>query len=271
MTTADDILAFWFPPGLDADQETHRRQFQWWFGGGANEAILTTLSAGAGSRLPRRAGQLGGNAVLPPRADHRARPVLAHGLAGHAAGLRPGFFGATPDARGPGVRPLRQAADGLAKDLLRAAARPCRAAGPARALRRALRGAGPRGAGAPAARSTRSRRRRRAAIATSSRASAASRIATPCSAAPRPKRSSRTSPPASWCTGARSRAERPARLPADDAGPQPIAAALGLLRCFRRSRYIVVSAMAMQVPSYSTPPATISSPGIGPTAARCHS
>ena len=41
MTTADDILAFWFPPGLDADQETHRRQFQWWFGGGANEAILT--------------------------------------------------------------------------------------------------------------------------------------------------------------------------------------------------------------------------------------
>ena len=36
----EDILAFWFPPGLDADQETHRRQFQWWFGGGADAAIV---------------------------------------------------------------------------------------------------------------------------------------------------------------------------------------------------------------------------------------
>jgi uncharacterized protein (DUF924 family) len=39
MITADDILAFWFPPGLDVDEETHRQQFQWWFGGGADEAI----------------------------------------------------------------------------------------------------------------------------------------------------------------------------------------------------------------------------------------
>jgi uncharacterized protein (DUF924 family) len=38
--TPEEILAFWFPPGLDADEETHRRQFQWWFGGGANEAII---------------------------------------------------------------------------------------------------------------------------------------------------------------------------------------------------------------------------------------
>jgi uncharacterized protein (DUF924 family) len=40
MATPEDILAFWFPPGLDADEATHRLQFQWWFGGGANEAIL---------------------------------------------------------------------------------------------------------------------------------------------------------------------------------------------------------------------------------------
>jgi uncharacterized protein (DUF924 family) len=40
MTTPEDILGFWFPPGLDADQEAHRQQFQWWFGGGANAAIL---------------------------------------------------------------------------------------------------------------------------------------------------------------------------------------------------------------------------------------
>lgn len=40
MTGPDDILHFWFPPGLDADEETHRRQFQWWFKGGADAAIL---------------------------------------------------------------------------------------------------------------------------------------------------------------------------------------------------------------------------------------
>jgi uncharacterized protein (DUF924 family) len=32
----EDILAFWFPPGIDADEAAHQRQFQWWFGGGAN-------------------------------------------------------------------------------------------------------------------------------------------------------------------------------------------------------------------------------------------
>ena len=31
------VYDFWFPPGLDdADPETHRRMFVWWFGGGAN-------------------------------------------------------------------------------------------------------------------------------------------------------------------------------------------------------------------------------------------
>ncbi len=39
MTEAEDILAFWFPPGLDADQAAHSRQFQFWFGGGANGQI----------------------------------------------------------------------------------------------------------------------------------------------------------------------------------------------------------------------------------------
>jgi uncharacterized protein (DUF924 family) len=44
MTEAEDILAFWFPPGLDADEETHRRQFQFWFGGGANALIAERYS-----------------------------------------------------------------------------------------------------------------------------------------------------------------------------------------------------------------------------------
>jgi hypothetical protein len=36
MTNPENILAFWFPPGLDADQAARSRQFQFWFGGGAN-------------------------------------------------------------------------------------------------------------------------------------------------------------------------------------------------------------------------------------------
>lgn len=39
MVTPDDILRFWFPPGLDADEERHRRQHEWWFTGGADQAI----------------------------------------------------------------------------------------------------------------------------------------------------------------------------------------------------------------------------------------
>jgi hypothetical protein len=40
MTSPEDILAFWFPAGLDADEDTHRRQFEWWFRGGADRAIV---------------------------------------------------------------------------------------------------------------------------------------------------------------------------------------------------------------------------------------
>jgi uncharacterized protein (DUF924 family) len=40
MTEPEEILTFWFPRGLDADEETHRRQFEWWFRGGADRAII---------------------------------------------------------------------------------------------------------------------------------------------------------------------------------------------------------------------------------------
>lgn len=40
MSEAEDVLASWFLPGLDADQAAHARQFQFWFGGGANEQIV---------------------------------------------------------------------------------------------------------------------------------------------------------------------------------------------------------------------------------------
>lgn len=44
MATPKDIPAFWFPPDLDADQAAHGRQFQFWFGGGANARIAQRLA-----------------------------------------------------------------------------------------------------------------------------------------------------------------------------------------------------------------------------------
>jgi uncharacterized protein (DUF924 family) len=48
------VYDFWFPPGLDdADPETHRRMFVWWFGGGANgelppfAPVVTAARAGS--------------------------------------------------------------------------------------------------------------------------------------------------------------------------------------------------------------------------------
>ena len=35
----EEVLAFWYPPGLDADLETHSRQFDWWFRGGGDGEI----------------------------------------------------------------------------------------------------------------------------------------------------------------------------------------------------------------------------------------
>ena len=55
MATSDDILGFWFPPGLAADEETHRHQREWWFRGGADQAIMQrfthVLKAATGGEL----------------------------------------------------------------------------------------------------------------------------------------------------------------------------------------------------------------------------
>ena len=45
MIEAEDILAFWFPQGLDADQAAHSRMFQFWFRGGANGEIARLFAA----------------------------------------------------------------------------------------------------------------------------------------------------------------------------------------------------------------------------------
>jgi uncharacterized protein (DUF924 family) len=44
VTTPDDILRFWFPSGLDADEATHLRQCEWWFKGGADQPIVRSFT-----------------------------------------------------------------------------------------------------------------------------------------------------------------------------------------------------------------------------------
>ena len=49
MSEAEDVLAFWFPAGLDEDQAAHRKMFQFWFGGGANAEIVQRFAGTHGA------------------------------------------------------------------------------------------------------------------------------------------------------------------------------------------------------------------------------
>lgn len=102
MTQAEDILAFWFPPGLDADQEAHRRQFQFWFGGGANEQIAQRFAA---SHETARQGLLDAWADTP-----RSRLALIIVLDQFSRSLH----GGTAAAYAQDARAVALALDGLA-------------------------------------------------------------------------------------------------------------------------------------------------------------
>src|ERR1043166_1906548 len=40
MEEFEEVLRFWFPAHLQDDHDVMVRQFEWWFGGGADSAIL---------------------------------------------------------------------------------------------------------------------------------------------------------------------------------------------------------------------------------------
>lgn len=42
--TPEDVLRFWFPDALGEDPEALGRQFQWWFAGGADAAIIARFT-----------------------------------------------------------------------------------------------------------------------------------------------------------------------------------------------------------------------------------
>ena len=94
------VYDFWFPPGLEeADAETHRRQFEWWFGGGSNAALppfAPVLEAAEAGRLEHWA------------ATPRGRLSLILVLDQFPRGLRAG----TPEAYASDPHALRIAEEG---------------------------------------------------------------------------------------------------------------------------------------------------------------
>ncbi len=96
-----EVYDFWFPPGLDdADADTHRRMFEWWFGGGSN------------AEVPRFAPVL--EAAKAGRLDHwRATPLGRLSMILVLDQFPRGLFAGTPEAYACDSKALRIAEEGL--------------------------------------------------------------------------------------------------------------------------------------------------------------
>jgi uncharacterized protein (DUF924 family) len=124
---AEDVLRFWFPEHLRDDHATMVSQFEWWFRGGADSAIIERFQL-----------------LLEPAArgerDHwshtpRSRLALiivldqfSRRLSRYGAGVRAGSEGACSGARGNRVRSLRRPRHAVAENVLLPAVGPLRGA-----------------------------------------------------------------------------------------------------------------------------------------------
>jgi uncharacterized protein (DUF924 family) len=103
---------FWFPPGLDdVDAETHRRMFEWWFGGGANAGLppfAPVLEAARAGRLDHWLAAPAGRLSLIVVLDQFPR----------------GLFPGTPDAYAGDPQALRVAEEALRDGQFDALTRP---------------------------------------------------------------------------------------------------------------------------------------------------
>lgn len=80
IATADEVLDFWFPAGLDRDEATHRAQIMRWFRGGTNDEIqarfVPTLEAAARGALDHWAATPRGRLALILVLDQFSRAVF---------------------------------------------------------------------------------------------------------------------------------------------------------------------------------------------------
>jgi uncharacterized protein (DUF924 family) len=76
----DEVLAFWFPPGLDRDEPTHRAQIVRWFRGGTDDEIRArfgpTLDAAIGGELDGWAATPRGRLALVLVLDQFSRSIF---------------------------------------------------------------------------------------------------------------------------------------------------------------------------------------------------
>ncbi len=88
VATADEILTFWFPPGLDRDEPTHRAQIVRWFRGGTDDEIRArfapTLDAAIRGELDGWAATPRGRLALILILDQFSRTIFRDSPAAYA-------------------------------------------------------------------------------------------------------------------------------------------------------------------------------------------
>jgi uncharacterized protein (DUF924 family) len=121
--TAQEILEFWSPPGLDADLATNARQLEWWFGGGAAPAVLARyrplLEAAGRGDLDAWADQPRSRLALIILLDQFCAASIVRP---HRPSRRTARRRSRP--RWPRAGPLHPPGDRMGEDLLCASARP---------------------------------------------------------------------------------------------------------------------------------------------------
>ena len=88
----EEVLAFWFPPGLDADEPTHRAAVMRWFRGGTNAEIVArfqpTLAAAIAGELDDWATTPRGRLALILVLDQFSRGIHRDAAAAYAQDAR---------------------------------------------------------------------------------------------------------------------------------------------------------------------------------------
>ena len=90
--TSEEVLTFWFPPGLDTDEPTHRAAIMRWFRGGTNAEIVArfqpTLAAAIAGELDDWIATPRGRLALILVLDQFSRGVHRDGAGAYAQDAR---------------------------------------------------------------------------------------------------------------------------------------------------------------------------------------
>ena len=114
----EDVLRFWFPEHLRDDHAVMVSQFEWWFRGGADSAIVERFSGTAGASCARKARPLVAQATIPGSRSSPSSTSSPIDSSGHGTGVRAGSEGSRSGPSRHRDRPLRGPRDAVGKDFL---------------------------------------------------------------------------------------------------------------------------------------------------------